>query len=131
MYSVIRKTDGGWVGICVIQGGVERCEKHTRKAAIEWVIDCAGCMNHAAITEDDIKFRFQSLPKQDSKSKAIEVLSDTVDDLHIHNLELREVIQAFKIRVAYIGHPYEPHDWSEVLTWADRVLAKKEYNETR
>ncbi|HDY89002.1 MAG TPA: hypothetical protein ENH82_12925 [bacterium] len=56
------------------------------------------------------------------RTKAIEVLCDAIDGINDHNNKLRDVIQAFKIRIAYIGHPYEPADWSEVITFADEVL---------
>ncbi|KKK46544.1 hypothetical protein LCGC14_3163770 [marine sediment metagenome] len=54
--------------------------------------------------------------------KAIEVLCDALDNIDSHNSKLRDVIQAFKVRIAFIGHPKESADWSKEITFADKVL---------
>lgn len=69
MYSVTKIVNGMWVGICVIQDGLERSEKDTKEAAIQWVIECAKVMNHVDITEDDIKFGYEGDVVSDSLIK--------------------------------------------------------------
>lgn len=54
--------------------------------------------------------------------KATEVLCDASDGVNDHNNRLRDVIQAFKVRVAFVGHPKEPADWSKEITFADEIL---------
>lgn len=98
MYTVIRVKENDWLGICVIQDGTERCEKSTRKAAVEWVIYCAKGMNHVDITEADIVFGEEekiesiSVSRDDARMQTIAVLTGIIDDLNFDNLKLRSAL---------------------------------------
>lgn len=81
------------------------------------------CRNLVAEVRD---LREEVMPR----TKAVEVLCDAIDGMNDYNNKLREVIQAFQIRVAFIGHPYEPADWSEVIAMADKVLTELSAQET-
>jgi len=79
----------------------------------EWIrIMCKNLIAEVRDLREEVKPRM----------KAIEVLCDALDGINDHNNKLRDVIQAFKVRVAFIGHPKEPAGWSKEITFADEIL---------
>ncbi|KKM16924.1 hypothetical protein LCGC14_1680880 [marine sediment metagenome] len=81
MYTVVDRVDGKWVGLCVIQDGVERSVRDTREAAIQWVIDSAKGLNHVDIAEANIRFGYEEEEKAERKDVRVQSFRDALETI--------------------------------------------------
>jgi len=59
----------------------------------------------------------------DDEMTRVEQLEADNDILAKENVALRKVLAAWQIRLAFVGHPNEPRDWSKPVQLTDAALS--------